>query len=154
MDSVVEVWSEASFTHHRAEVSVGGAEQSNVDAAPGLAAHTANLPGFEDAKEARLKIGRQLGDLVEEERAPVRLLERPAMGLDRPCERAALVPEELALDELARKPAAIDRHEWAFSPRSPFVQRLSDVLFADSGLALNQNGPRQSRKTIDLGHDG
>jgi len=154
MDSVVEVRTEAPFAHHRAQVCVGGAQQANVDAAPGLAAHAADLPGFEDAKEARLKIGGQLGDLVEKKRAPVRLLERPTMGLDRPCERAALVPKELALDELARKPASIDGHEGALSPPPAFVQRLGDELFADARLTANQNGPWQTCKSIDLGHDG
>ena len=153
MDTVVEVGSKAPFAHHGAQIFVGGAEQSNVHAALGLAAHTADLPSFEDAKQARLQIGRELGDLVEKERAAVRLLEGPAMGLDRAGERAALVPEELALDELARKATSIDWDERAFLPRPALVQRLGDVLFSDAGLSPNQNGPWQGRKTIDLGHD-
>ncbi len=101
-----------------------------------------------------MKVRRELGHLVQEERAAVRLLERPPMGLDRTCERTPLMPKELALDELSWKPTAVDGHKRTACSRASFVQGLRDVLLADARLASNQNGPGQGRKAIDLGHDG
>jgi hypothetical protein len=99
-----------------------------------------------------LKLWRQLRNFVEEKRTSVRLLERASMRLDRASERAAFVPKQLALDQLARKPASIDRHEGARSPHAPFVQSPGNVLFPYSRLAVNQYGPWQGRKPIDFGH--
>ncbi len=84
----------------------------------------------------------------------MRLLERAAVGLDRPCERPTLMTEELAFDELSRKPSAIDRHERPVASRPSFMKRSGDVLFSDAGFASDQNGPRQSRKAIHVGHHG
>jgi hypothetical protein len=88
-----------------------------------------------------LKVRWELGNLVQEERAAMRLLERPAVRLDRARKRAALVPEELGLDELARKPSAVEWNEWAFGAPPSIVKGVRDVLFADACLASNQNGP-------------
>ena len=51
---------------------------------------------FEHAQELGLELGRHLGDLVEQERAPARQLELPAHAPIGAGERAALVPEDRA----------------------------------------------------------
>ena len=61
-----------------------------------------NLALLQDAQELGLHGERHVADLVEEERPSARALELPAPLLRRAGERARLVPEELALDELAR----------------------------------------------------
>ena len=47
--------------------------------------------------------------------------------------RPLLVPEELALDELARDRGAVHRHELARAPRQR-VYRTGEDLLADAGL--------------------
>jgi hypothetical protein len=130
------------------------AYQSNVDTPRGLATHTSNVPTLQHAKEPRLKISGQLCDFVQKKRPTVRLLEGSAVRLHCTRERAAFVPKELALDQLAGKPTAIERHERAILAPPTFVKRPRDVLFADARLATNQNGPRQARESIDLCHHG
>jgi hypothetical protein len=97
-----------------------------------------------------LEIGRQLPDFVKKERPAVRLLKCPTMRLDCPRERPALVSEQLALDEVARKPSTVERHERPMLPPTAFVKRSRHMLFADARLASDQDGPRQPRKPIDL----
>ncbi len=68
-------------------------------------ADPADLVAVERAQQLRLGIDGQLADLVEEERPALRFGERADPSRDRSGERAALVSEQLALDELARQRA-------------------------------------------------
>ena len=61
---------------------------------------------FQRTQEMRLQLERQLADLVEEQRAAVRLDDVAIAFIRRASERAALVPEQLRADQLARNRAA------------------------------------------------
>ena len=78
---------------------------------------------LERAEELRLHRERHLADLVEEERAAVRLLEGARAVRDGAGEGAAHVAEELALEQVLRDRAAVDRQRRAPSraarPRAP-----------------------------------
>jgi hypothetical protein len=102
MNPVEEIGSEAPAPHLGTQVIVGRAHESHVDAPLPLSAHPTHTPGFEDPKQPRLKVDRKLGDLVQEQRPFVRLLERAPVRARGPSESASLVAEELAFDELAR----------------------------------------------------
>ena len=68
---------------------------------------------LEHAQQPHLRVGRQLADLVEEERSAVGALE-PALPLaDRAGEAAALVTEELGIDQSGRDRAAVHAQEGA-----------------------------------------
>ena len=72
---------------------------------------------------------RELADLVEEQRAAVRRLERAGARGDGAGERAGLVTEQLALEEVAGDRAAVDDDERPVAPRAREVDRLGrDVL--------------------------
>ena len=75
------------------------------------AADAAHLARLERAQELRLQLERQLADLVEEERAAVGALEGAGDAGDGAGEGAALVAEELALDQRRRHGAAVDDDE-------------------------------------------
>lgn len=154
VDSVVQVRAEAALAHHGPQIPVRRAHEANVDSARRFAAHPTNVPGLQNAKEPRLKSRRQLGDLVQEQRPSMRLLERAAMSLHRTGERTPRVPEELALNQFAWKPTAVEGDERTFVPRPLLVKPTGDVLLANPRFASNQNRPRQLRESIDLGHDG
>src|SRR2546423_1853450 len=80
---------------------------------PRAEASARQLSELEHAQQLRLQLERQLADLVEEQRAAARALERagaPAIGAG---ERALLVAEELALDQRRRQRCAVDREERA-----------------------------------------
>ena len=76
-----------------------------------LPAHPAQPPGLQHAQQLRLQLQRQLADLVEDQRAARRLLEPPGPAGAGPGEGPALVPEQLALGQLARQRPAVDGDE-------------------------------------------
>src|SRR5690606_37712374 len=94
----------------------------------------------EEAEELRLRGRRELADLVEEERAAVRELDLPAHATIGAREGAALVSEELALDELARERGAVDGDEGAVLPRRVHVDRPREQGLSGAGLAAEEHG--------------
>src|SRR4051812_10131513 len=105
-----------------------------------VGADAADLAALEGAQELRLQLERQLADLVEEDRAAAGLLERADPAIDRAGERALLVAEELAEQELARHRAAVDDDERAVGAPAALVDRGRGLLLAGAGLALEQHG--------------
>ena len=71
---------------------------------------------------------------------PCRLLDAAHALHERARERAALVAEELRLDDLARDRAAVQRHERPRAPRRVVVERVRDELLARPGLADEEDG--------------
>src|SRR3989442_14467402 len=103
------------------------------------AADARELALLEDAQELRLERERHVGDLVQEQRAACGGLELADAPLDRTREGAALVAEELTLEELVRDGRAVDRHEGS-AARGVVVDGLGDQLLARPGLALDEHG--------------
>ncbi len=81
------------------------------------AADAGDRAGLEHPQELHLQLHRHLGDLVEEDRAAVGALEEALVLAVGAGEAAALVAEQLALDELRRDGAAVERQEGAASRR-------------------------------------
>ena len=70
----------------------------------------------------------------------------------RPGERPLLVPEQLALDQLARHRRAVQRDERPATPRAPFVQRARDQLLARARLAQDADARLAGRDALHLRH--
>ena len=86
---------------------------------------------LQDAQELDLEGERHLADLVEEERAAVRAARSlPLVARVRAGEGAALVAEELALEQGLGDRAAVDRHERPVGSRAVRVDRARDELLA------------------------
>ena len=92
------------------------------------AAHPAEPPLLEDAEDLRLEGRRHVPDLVEEERAAVRELHEPLLGPLRVRERALLIAEELAFEEVLGERAAVHLDEGALAPRAPVVDLAREEL--------------------------
>ena len=128
-EPVVQIEAEATAVHLGAEIAVRRRDDAHVDRDVVLAADAPDAPPLEHAEQVRLDRERELADLVEEERAAVRALERADVRAIGAGERAALVPEELALDERRDDRRAVDDDErtarcagslrGARSPRAP-----------------------------------
>jgi hypothetical protein len=82
---------------------------------------------------------RHLTDLVEEQGAAVGFLEETAAVFDRTGESAALVPEQLALEEMLGQRSGIDGDERTVAQRPVAMQGTRDELLARAGLALQEN---------------
>ena len=107
-----------------------------------VAADRAHLALLEHAQELDLQLDRHLADLVEEQRAAVRLHEetRAAVGVG---ERAAHVTEQLALEERLGDGAAVDGDERPL--RAPaLVESAGDQLFAGAAFAGDERPARVS----------
>ena len=96
---VVEILAEPPARHHLAQIAVGRGDDAHVDAHGLAAADPLELALLQHAQELDLRLGRQLADLVEEQRPAVRQLEPPLAPLHGAGEGPLLVTEQLALDE-------------------------------------------------------
>jgi hypothetical protein len=100
-----------------------------------------------------LQRGVQLADLVQEDRAAVGQLEPSGLALVRAGEGAALVAEELGLQQFARHRRAVHLDEGGAAPRGVSVDRVSDDLLAHAGLAADEDGDVGPRGLLDDGLD-
>jgi hypothetical protein len=113
VDAVEEVHAEALRIDLGLQVDGGGGEHPHVDLDLLRAADAAYATLLQRAQQLCLQLGESCADLVHEERAAVRELEQ-AEAL-RVCarERAALMAEQLALEQILGDRAAVYGHEAA-----------------------------------------
>ena len=105
-------------------------------------------------QQLRLQRRFHLGDLVQKDRAGIGLFELSDAGRRRARERALLVTEQLAFQELGRQRRAIDLHERPLLARRPLMDGARDELFPDTALAANQHGDVAVRHLLDHLSDG
>ena len=115
-----------------------------------LPADPLDLPLLDGPQQLGLQVEPQVADLVEEQRAAGRQLEFSQLLLVGPRERAALVPEQRALDELVRNRRQVDRDERRVAAPRLAVQQPREQLLAGPALAEDQHRRRQLR---DLLHE-
>src|SRR5437762_222353 len=94
---------------------------------------------LQDPQELGLHRNLHLCDLVEEEGAPVGELEAAEPPLDRSREGAALMSEDLALDERLGNGGAVDGDERALTAVGALVDRPRDQLLAGAALAVDED---------------
>jgi hypothetical protein len=90
---------------------------------------------LQHAQDLGLRGGRHVADLVEEDGAAVALLELAQALRGRAGERAALVPEELAFDEILRDRRAVDRDVGLGRAMAVAVQAARHEFLAGAALA-------------------
>src|SRR5262249_268038 len=120
------------------QIAIGRRDEAHVDRLRAQPADAQHLASLERAQELRLQGHRKLADLVEKSGAAGRRLEQPGLLLRGSSESAALLPEQLTLDERRRDRRTIDRYERAAAP-GQVMQRVREHLLADAGLADDEN---------------
>jgi hypothetical protein len=98
IDPDIQIRAKPALARHAAEIAVGCRDQAHVDVVAAHVTDAAKPLLLEDLEDARLEREIDLADLVEEGRAAVGDLEQPELAGRRAGERAALVPEQLALE--------------------------------------------------------
>src|SRR5262249_687870 len=93
---------------------------------------------FQNAEELPLQRDRQQADLIEEDRAAVSRLEQAGLRLAGVGERAALVAEELRLQQSLGDGGAVDVDEGPVAARSGLVDGAREEALARAGLAEDQ----------------
>src|SRR5204862_3835282 len=94
VQAVVKILAEGAAFHLVAQVTVRRADEAHVDRLLAGGAHLAHLLLLDRAEQLHLHLERQIGDLVQEERAAARGLEEPVAVGKRPGERALAITEE------------------------------------------------------------
>ncbi len=115
VDAEEEILAEAALLDGRLEIAVGRGHEPHVERHLAIRADRAHHALLQRAQELRLQRQRQLADLVEEQRAAVRLQEEAGARAARVGEGAPRVTEELALEQRLGNRGAVDRDE---GPRS------------------------------------
>src|SRR5581483_12268950 len=113
---------------HRAQVAIRGRDDARRHRNRPAAADAVDLALLQDPEELRLQRRLHLADLVEEDRAVLGQLELAELPRDGARECAPLVPEELALEQLARQRRAVDRDEGLRAPRPALVEVAREQL--------------------------
>ena len=131
------------------EIAVGRGDETNVDWSRLQRSDALYLAGFEHAEELALMGEGELADLVEERRAARRGLEEARFGDRRAGEGAAVVAEELCLDELLGQRRAVDRDERTADPRRAGVDRPGDDVLAGPRLADEEHAQRRDGDALD-----
>src|SRR5205823_5038897 len=100
------------------------------------------------AEQLRLQIQPEVADFVEEQRAVARELELAELLPVRAGKRAALVPEQRALRQLARNRGEVDGDERRVRLAGFLVNQPREQLLAGAAFAENQYRGRQLRNLV------
>src|SRR6266571_3219631 len=114
-----------------------------------VAAEPRDLPLLDDPQQFGLGGEGQLADLVEEQRAARRGLERALAQPGGAGERAALVTEQLVLDEVLGERRRVERNQRGLGVRAEAVQLAGDELLPGAALAHDQYRARDLRDAPD-----
>jgi len=138
-----EVVAKPAEVNEVGEVPAGGRDDANVNRDERRGAEPTDGALFESAQELRLQMQAELGDLVEEQRAVVGLLEQARDGARGAGESAAHVAEELTLGQTGRNRRAVEGHERP-TAAAGLVDGVGEHFLA--GASLTEDEDRQSRR--------
>src|SRR5262249_36743031 len=130
VEPIEEVGAELATLHGRAEIAVRRRDEAHVDSRRRAAAEPHHLAALDDAQELRLRVERQLADLVEEDAASMRGLEEPRSRDDGAAEGASLVAEQLAFEDRLGQRRTVDLHERRVDTSGAAMDRVGEHLFA------------------------
>src|SRR5882724_6274061 len=91
----------------------------------------------------------KVSDLIQKDGSVVCVLELSGPHLMRAGKGAALVAEELALEEIAGNGGTIDRDERTPSRGRSLMDRASDHAFSGPGLSRDEDGDLDTRHLLD-----
>src|SRR5262245_63235437 len=127
------------------QVAVGRGQDARVGADDAGAAEPLELTLLQHAQEFGLRRWAHLRNFVEEQGAAGRLFELTWLALHRAGERAALVAEQLGLEQLLRKRGAIERDERAAVASGGAMDEPGRDLLAGSRFSEEQHSRLRRR---------
>src|SRR6266403_5419531 len=150
VQAIVEIVTKTLRSNHFAQSTVRRGDDAYVDLERVCSADTLELVLLQHTEELRLQLEGDLADLVEEQRAAVRELEASDPLCDRAGECAALVTEQLALEQGRWDGRAIELDERAPAATAGVVNCARNQLLPGSGLPEDENGRVRRRHDLDL----
>ncbi len=149
VEAMQQILAEQALAHALLEVLVRRRDDAHVGAQRRMTAHAVVLAVGQHAQQPHLQVGGHVADLVEEQRAAFGLLEAAAAHRLRARERAALVAEELGLEQVLRDRRRVDRDERHRRARAVPVKRACDQLLAGARLARDHHRRVRLRQAAD-----
>ena len=156
IEAEIEVLPEGALGHHVGEMFVGRGDHADVDGHRGVRADPLDGALGEGAEELDLSGGVNFANFVEKESSAVGLFESANAALSGSGERAFLVAEELAFEELGREGRAVDGDEFLSRTSGKIVEDVSNHFLTGSRFSFDEHGGPGLRDlfddTRDLGH--
>ena len=153
VQSIVQVVTELAVGHHGAQVAVRGADHVHVHLDLSRAAQRRHAALLQHAQQPRLHGQRHVANLVQEQRATVRLHDLAHAALaPRAGEGALFVAEQLGLDQRLGNGRAVHRHEGPPRARAVVMDGTRQQLLAGARLTQDHRGhatPQQPRDALD-----
>jgi hypothetical protein len=152
----IQVFAEASGTNLRRQILVGRRHHAHVDLDPLRAADTLHHLFLQHAQHLGLRLQAHVGDLVEEDRALVGLLEAPGLVGNRAGERPSDVPNNSDSMSSSGTAAQFTFDEGVVLAPAGEMNGARDQFLAGAALAENQHAAvgrrRQRHMLAQFGH--
>ncbi len=140
VEPVVQVLPEAPLPDFFLELAVGRRDHAHVHVDVHRPADPPERPLLEKPEQLGLQGRHHLADFVEKHRAAVGRFEQPALLAIRAGEGAALVPEQLALEQVLGQRRAGDVHERLGRAVAAEVNHLRREILAGAALPCQEHG--------------
>ena len=136
--AVEQIGPEQLTLDHRRQTAVGGGHDADVHPARAVAADALDGQILNGPQQLGLRGERQIGHLVEKQRAAVGVLELAAAPADAG-RRPLFDAEELGLEQRLDERGAVDGDKRTVAPPAQLVELARHQLLADAALALQQH---------------
>ena len=140
VQAIEQILPERTLPHTGREIGMRGADDPRSEGALRRGADRQEAAFLDKAEQLGLQLGRQLGNLVEQQRSSARALHHPGRARDGAGEGAALMAEQRALSQLARDGGTVDGDEGMRAARGSRVQEARRDFLAHARLAGQHHG--------------
>src|SRR5262249_46182466 len=130
VEAIEQILSKRALLDHVLQIAMGSRDEAHVRAQRLYAAEAFVFAILKQPEEFHLDGRRDFADLVQEQGAAFGELDATGLARRRAGERALLVAEELALEQVVREGRAMHLHEGPARTRAALVQRSRDELLA------------------------
>jgi len=139
LEAIVKVLSELPLSDGGFEIAVRRRDHSHVDAKCIGAADRPHFALLQEPQQLRLRLGIQLTNLVEKERAAIGRAHQPQLAVGRTGKGAFDMAEQLALHQRSDDRCRIDRDQLLARDRRDLMDGARYELFARAALARNEH---------------
>ena len=154
VEPVQQIGAKAPAAHGLLQIALGRRDDPGAEADRAARAESLELAILEHAQQASLERQGQLADLVQEQRPRAGSLEAPDPAQRSAREGAALVPEQLALEQGGGQGRAVEVHEGAIAARGAVVKPARQQPLADAGLAEQEHAGVEGCHARELSQRG
>src|SRR5208337_3018652 len=147
---VKKIGTEFLLLNQSIQIPIGGGNQTRVRREGLRTSQPFELALLQDAQQLGLELKRNLANLIQEYGSPIGQLKAADPLRDGAGEGAALMSEELTLQQSRRNGGAVQFHEGTGMPRAEIMERTGNQLFARPRLAIDKDRGIGGSHSFDL----